>query len=975
MTVCRGRSLWVWSAVLFSVFPAAVALILIYSWLPADGATGNLESFRPHGFDILRLLEPREGGLRARDLIVRAGGYTLAEWLADAPRGPEWNDGGVVPYEVLRDGQTVNLQIRLAPIPFPTVVAGWALQFLVSLACLTIGAFVFVKRPRELAARVLMLFCTLLTLQYWGDAYNFQFPTLPWRWPFWFQLTYEHLTYSMCVGSICYFALVFPLPHPLIKRLPHLLPAFLLFGPLVTIALGMALTPDPIWAIKNGNILSWAVALMQITTAILAGLRSIRTARDPVSRAQVRWILWWTAVGCGVLLPGYVLPLLLGIHPSLSHPFTMVFIGLIPFTFGLAVLRFRLFEIEVIINRTLVYGTLTVLLAGLYLLLVRLFTSIIPILLRRQDDTAVILIATLGMVLAFAPLRRRVQATIDHAFYRTKLDYQRLLPEMSDRLATSIVPDQLTALLTRELPQRLQIAWATLVVLDPEGEQFIRVGADVPREHPALPANEPVIGFLGKANQPAQRLQPPSDLPAEAQAFFDRHGIELIIPLVVGEKQVGLYNLGPKLSGSAYNREEVHLLRLIGRQAAVAVENSRLFRAEQDQRKLAQALQEAADVVSSTLDLDQVLDRILAQVERVVAGDAFNIMLIEDGVASTVRWRGHERLGVADLIDHMAMPVSEYRTLVQMARTGQPLVIPDTTLDPTWTPRPGWEKLCSYVSAPIRVAGETIGYLNVDGSRPGQFSQADARRLEAFAQHAATALENARLYEQAQREIAERKRAEEQLKTSLAEKEVLLKEVHHRVKNNLQVISSLLHLQSKQIKDPEALGMFLESQYRVRSMALVHERLYQSEDLSGVDAAEYFRDLASYLRRSYGATSSQVSLKVDVDPVSLGIDMAIPCGLIVSELVSNALKHAFPDGRRGQILVRLYQSPGNQCVLVVSDDGIGLPADLDLNVTQSLGLHLVNRLVAQLEGSIDVNRSGGTTHTITFPCALGEGGE
>jgi len=953
----------------------ALALILIYSRLPADGANGNLESFRPDGFDAQWLFERREGGLQAGDLIVRADGYTLAEWLAGAPRGPEWNSGGVVPYEVLRDGQTVELQLRLAPIPFRTVVARWAVQLLVSLACLTIGAFVFIKRPRELAARVLMLFCVLLTLQYWGDAYNFQFPALPWRWPFWFQLAYEHVTYNVCVASICYFALVFPLPHPLIKRFPRLLPDFLLFGPLVIIALGMALAPDPVRAMKNGSILSWAVALMQITTAILAGLRSIRTARDPVPRAQVRWILLWTALGCGVLMPGYVLPLLVGGRSLLSHPFTMVFIGLIPFTFALAVLRFRLFEIEVIINRTLVYGTLTVLLAGLYLLLVRVFTLLIPILLRRQDDMAVVFIATLGMVLAFAPLRRRVQGAIDRAFYRTKLDYQRLLPEMSDRLATSIVPDQLAAMLTNELPQRLQIAWATLGILDSDGEQFVRVGADVVPDHPPLPANHPVIDYLCRAGQPVLRLQPPSDLPAEVQAFFDVHGIELGIPLVVGEKQVGLYNLGPKLSGSAYNRDEVHLLRLIGRQAAVAVENSRLFRAEQEQRELSQALQEAADVVSSTLNLDQVWDHILAQVERVVAGDAFNIMLIEDGVASTVRWRGHERLGVADLIDKLAMPVSEYQTLVQMARTGEPLVVLDTTVDPKWTPRPGWEKLRSYVSAPIQVAGETIGFLNVDGSRPGQFGQADARRLEAFAQHAAAALENARLYEQAQREITERKRAEEQLKISLTEKEVLLKEVHHRVKNNLQVISSLLHLQSKQTKDPAVLGMFLESQYRVRSMALVHERLYQSEDLSGVDAAEYFRDLASYLHRSYGATSSQVSLKVDVDPVSLGIDVAIPCGLIISELVSNALKHAFPDGRRGQVLVQLHLGQGSRCALVVGDDGIGLPQDLDLEATQSLGLHLVNRLVAQIEGSIDLDKVGGTTYTITFPCAIDEGGE
>lgn len=113
----RGRSLWLWSAVLISVLPLGLALILIYSWLPADGATGNLESFRSTGFDAQWLLERREGGLQAGDVIVRAGGYTLAEWLAGAPRGPEWTNGGVVPYEVLRDGQIVELQIRLAPSP------------------------------------------------------------------------------------------------------------------------------------------------------------------------------------------------------------------------------------------------------------------------------------------------------------------------------------------------------------------------------------------------------------------------------------------------------------------------------------------------------------------------------------------------------------------------------------------------------------------------------------------------------------------------------------------------------------------------------------------------------------------------------------------------------------------------------------------------------------------------------------------
>ena len=229
------------------------------------------------------------------------------------------------------------------------------------------------------------------------------------------------------------------------------------------------------------------------------------------------------------------------------------------------------------------------------------------------------------------------------------------------------------------------------------------------------------------------------------------------------------------------------------------------------------------------------------------------------------------------------------------------------------------------------------------------------------------------------RDITERKRAEEQIKASLKEKEILLKEVHHRVKNNLQVISSLLRLQSGYVKDKESLEMFRESCDRVRSMALIHEKLYQSEELSRVDFAKYIQDLTDHLFRSYGANSEAIRLKINVVDGLLGIDTAIPCGLIINELVSNSLRYAFPEGREGKICIDLRSDlpaapsdtaaqRGNKFTLIVSDNGVGLPKDLDFRNTKSLGLELVNTLADQLRGTIELDRSGGTAFKIRFTC-------
>ena len=198
--------------------------------------------------------------------------------------------------------------------------------------------------------------------------------------------------------------------------------------------------------------------------------------------------------------------------------------------------------------------------------------------------------------------------------------------------------------------------------------------------------------------------------------------------------------------------------------------------------------------------------------------------------------------------------------------------------------------------------------------------------------------------------------AEEHLKVSLHENEVLLKEVHHRVKNNLQVISSLFNIQSGHIKDKEqAIRVFEESLNRIRSMAIIHEKLYKTREISKINFSEYLNDLTANIFRSYSSISSGIRIKIKADDILLNIDTAIPLGLIVNELVSNSIKYAFPDKREGKILIEFHYDKGGSLLLVVGDNGIGLPEGLDIGNTESLGLQLVNTLVGQLKGTIDVN--------------------
>jgi two-component sensor histidine kinase len=221
------------------------------------------------------------------------------------------------------------------------------------------------------------------------------------------------------------------------------------------------------------------------------------------------------------------------------------------------------------------------------------------------------------------------------------------------------------------------------------------------------------------------------------------------------------------------------------------------------------------------------------------------------------------------------------------------------------------------------------------------------------------------LHESEERVEAQRATLERQT-VSLQQRETLLREIHHRVKNNMQVMSSLLSLQARAALNPETRRMLEDNQNRIQSMALLHEILYQSEDLAMVDFPKYVLRTVDYLFRSFGMKDRHVRLRTELDPLELELDDALPFGLLISEVVSNSLKHAFPQNRSGKVSVSLRQQSDTTISLVLSDDGVGLPQGLDWTTTRSLGLRLVRALAQQLRGSLEIRSQSGTEVRLTF---------
>ncbi|MFQ5786975.1 MAG: histidine kinase dimerization/phosphoacceptor domain -containing protein, partial [Thermodesulfobacteriota bacterium] len=400
--------------------------------------------------------------------------------------------------------------------------------------------------------------------------------------------------------------------------------------------------------------------------------------------------------------------------------------------------------------------------------------------------------------------------------------------------------------------------------------------------------------------------------------------------------------------------------------------------------------------VHQSIDLQEVLENAVDAMSKNIDGvDNVSIFLVEREEAVLKSYRGYTERAINRL---KRIPYAEgftWKTIIEE----KPRYVADVDKDSVIGTAGKEFGTKSYASMPITFNGKTVGALNINSLHKNAFDEEELKLLEVVSQQIGVAIKNAkqaeylRISEEAlqraneelelrvkertkrlseknkelKKEIAKRRNAEEKTKASLYEKELLVKEIQHRVKNNLQVITSLLDLQNEYVKDGTFKNILVDVQNRIRSMALIHEQIFQSNNVAKIDFDEYIRNLVTYIFSSYGVNTGEIGSKIIIRDASLNVNRAIVCGLIINELVSNSLKHAFPKRERGQqIDIELY-SENQKCVLSISDNGIGFPKDLNFRKTESLGLQLVLSLTRQLEGSLQLNRKHGTEFKIVFP--------
>lgn len=276
------------------------------------------------------------------------------------------------------------------------------------------------------------------------------------------------------------------------------------------------------------------------------------------------------------------------------------------------------------------------------------------------------------------------------------------------------------------------------------------------------------------------------------------------------------------------------------------------------------------------------------------------------------------------------------------------------------------KKSKSLISVPMLTGEKVFGVITLqDYSKEHAYSFAHMELLLTIASQTAIALENSYLFAKLETELEEKNQVEKRIKASLREKELLLQEVHHRVKNNLQIMSSLLRLQSSHIKNGDVQKIFLESENRIKAMAIVHNKLYNSKSYEKIDFKDYVKTLTNNLFLSYGVNTNYISLNIEVDDIEMNIDTAIPCGLIINELISNSLKYAFVDNRKGMILVSLRKDE-DKLALMVKDNGVGFEKTKELMTGNTLGMKLVQLLTGQLDGNIQMKNCDGAEFKISF---------
>lgn len=395
-------------------------------------------------------------------------------------------------------------------------------------------------------------------------------------------------------------------------------------------------------------------------------------------------------------------------------------------------------------------------------------------------------------------------------------------------------------------------------------------------------------------------------------------------------------------------------------------EQDRIFMEILEEKKNADTLIDITFALASKTDKNDILDFILEQTEKIVPYSSANIMLTQKDTMVVVKHRGYGRFGAEKFITKLAENIVSKGSIKTFKNNHLTQIIEDTQVSEDWKYIPETKYIKSVLSIPIEWQGEVLGLLNLDSTEKNTFSQNHLYVLKPICHAAAIAIQKVRIFEQIEKDIAQRKITEENLRLALKEKDLLLQEIHHRVKNNLTIIIALINLQDTKFANPSEIVLFEELSQRIYAIALVHEKLYENHNLASIDFFNYTTDLINSIKDVL-IYRSDIYFNINIPKdIYFSLDKLIPLGLILNELLTNSLKYAFINSG-GEITVTLIKSKtDNYYTLIVTDNGVGYPPSIFNGNNKHLGLLLVNSLILQIKGSVNFLNNKGAIVKIIF---------
>lgn len=588
---------------LFRGLVVGVALYLVLDFalqmrLPTDGCRTGINHLDQDGALCVDLLLAPPNGLRLNDRVVGIGAHPLEQWLQPWGPRPRWPEGTTVPYTIVRQGAEQVLDITLQRLSLWPVLRMGLLYYLFSLTFLLLGSFVFWRRPGDPAARVFLVICLAVAVQQCGEVFGIQ-PSLMVRgWPLWWRLAGDQISWWLLLAAGLHFALIFPLEKQIVTRHPLLIPA-LVYGTFPVLALGaLALGPTVSQGLTRLYRVDHLLALAGGLGALGIFFHSFRTLHQPAAKAQLRWLAWAAGAALLPVLALYSLPAILGTRRLLPDALAMMLLLLIPLAMAFSIVRYHLWDIDVIIRRSLVYGALTVLLTGLYVALVTVLQGVSQVLTGQTSNLALAL-STLIIALLLQPVRGQLQLLVDRLFFRQKYKARQVLVSFTRALSCLHGTQEVLDLMLDAVVTAMNAESASVMMLDEASGEYHVAGAhNLGREAQQVrwQQGQGVAAWVERRGKPfllqSESGSGETAAPAvkEAEADLRRLGAEVCIPLLVNDKVMGLLNLGARRSQMPYAGDDLEVLVTVARTTALALENARLHEERLDilRRQLAQ---------------------------------------------------------------------------------------------------------------------------------------------------------------------------------------------------------------------------------------------------------------------------------------------------------------------------------------------------------------------------------------------------